>query len=137
MVKAEDLLKKGALGGSLTRGKKQILEARALDIVEETEFFFRNKMEALQKKITKLHRKRRMALDLSPDNVDSLIVAKNFDAEDFYDVYDGYGLEIRELQIKLNNTKTNYKHLFEASIEDEEFASMVATEVDVDKTNQE
>jgi hypothetical protein len=52
-------------------------------------------------------------LDLSPSTADSLVLATDFDAKTFVDKDIDIGVQIRNLEIKLEIAEARYKHLFE------------------------
>jgi len=97
---------------SLVRNNKQIREDRALTIVEDAEIHYKRMVEDVELKIRKLKRDRESMLDLSPKDATSLILASDFDSSTFVDKDLAIGLEIRNLEIKLEILRERYGHLF-------------------------
>lgn len=100
------------LAQMLSRSTKQIKEDRATEIAEMAEVELKRMVEDLQRDINRLERRKRNALDLSPDNTYSLITLNDFEPLDFVEKYAKIGLEIREKRIILENAKTTYNELF-------------------------
>lgn len=103
---------KGALGASLIRNNKQIKEDRGLALWEEIETFYRRKVEDARNKVRRLVRQQASQLDLSPDNTQSLILAKDFDPEKFYDADNSFTMQIRTAKIELQEAEVRYEQLF-------------------------
>ncbi len=103
---------KGTLGASLLRNNKQIKEERGLAIWEETERTYRRKVEDLSDKVKRLERQRTALLDLSPENTQSLILAKDFDPEQFYKADFDFTMQIRTAKIELLEAQGRYNQLF-------------------------
>lgn len=103
---------KGALGASLIRNNKQIKEDRGLALWEEIETFYRRKVEDARNKVRRLIRQQASQLDLSPDNTQSLILAKDFDPEKFYEADNAFTLQIRTAKIELQEAESRYNQLF-------------------------
>ena len=103
---------KGAFVESLKRSAKDIKQDRAESVAEDLELSMSRTLENTRRDLKKLTRKRSGMLDLSPQNTISLIMAESFDADGFSDEYLRLGLEIRELEIKLEVAQKSYNHLF-------------------------
>ena len=103
---------KGAFLESLVRNNRKIIEDRALAIFEDAELIFKRKVEDLQVKLNRLKRSRENMLDLSPNNATSLIVAADFNAEEYVNKDMSLGIEIRNTAIELEIAKDRYKYLF-------------------------
>jgi len=103
---------KGAFLESLVRNNRKIREDRALAIFEDAELIFKRKVEDLQVKLNRLKRSRENMLDLSPNNATSLIVAADFDAEEYVNKDMELGIEIRNTEIELEIAKERYVYLF-------------------------
>lgn len=103
---------KGALGASLLRNSKQIKEERGFNIWNETERTYRRKVEDLQYKIDRLKQQQAGLLDLSPENSQSLILAKDFDPEKFFAADNDFTMQIRTAKIELEEASERYKQLF-------------------------
>jgi len=111
---AEDTLAgmKGAFVDSLTRGSKKIKADRAVVIAESAQLVYKRTIEDLQMDIKTAQRERDNMLDLSPTTSDSLELAKNFNAAEFVQKDLKLGVQIRELQIKLEIAQARYGVLF-------------------------
>lgn len=105
---------KGAFVSSLVRNNKKIREDRALAIGEDAQMIYKREVEDLELKIKKLRREREAMLDLSPTDAQSLVLASDFDAKAFVDKDLQIGVDLRNLEIKLEIAQARYKHLFEA-----------------------
>lgn len=104
--------KMGELEESLIRNAKQIKADRAEQIAEDSELAYGRKIEDLKRDVKRVQRKRRTMLDMSPDNTYSFIRVDAFDAEAFADADMKLGLELRELEIKLEVAESSYSRLF-------------------------
>ena len=102
----------GELAQSLVRNSKQIKQNRAEEIAEDAELSFGRKIEDLRRDKKTVQRKRRAMLDMSPDNTYSFIRVDSFDAGGFVDADLKLGLELRELEIRLDVAEGSYKRLF-------------------------
>lgn len=103
---------KGAFVGSLVRNNKKIREDRALAIAEKAEMLYKRKVEDTELKIKQLKRDREAMLDLSPTDAQSLVLASDFDENQFVDKDIELGITIRNLEITLEIAKNRYNHLF-------------------------
>jgi len=104
---------KGAFINSLVRNNKKIREDRALAIGESAQMIYKRTVEDIEVKIKQLRRERESMLDLSPTTADSLVLASDFNSNAFVDKDIRVGIELRELEIKLEIAKTRYQYLFE------------------------
>jgi hypothetical protein len=104
---------KGAFIQSLVRNNKKIREDRAIAIQEQAELLYKREVEDLQVKIKRLRRERENMLDMSPENATSLVLATDFDAEAFVKKDIEIGVELRNLEIKIDIASNRYKTLFE------------------------
>ena len=73
---------------------------------------YKRTVEDIELQIKKLKREREAMLDLSPTNADSLILATDFDSKKFVDKDLEIGIQLRNLEIKLEVAKARYKYLF-------------------------
>ena len=105
----------GAFFASLKRNNRQIREDRALAIAETAQMRYRRKVEDLELALKQLVRDRENMLDLSPTNAQSLVVASDFDAEQFVTKDVNLGLKIRETEIMLEIARKQYNRLFEVA----------------------
>jgi len=103
---------KGAFIESLVRNNRKIREDRAQAIFEDAELIFKRKVEDLQVKLNRLKRSRENMLDLSPNNATSLIVAADFDAEEYVNKDMALGIDIRNTEIELDIARKRYSYLF-------------------------
>ena len=92
----------GAFIESLVRNNRKIREDRAQSIYEDAELIFKRKVEDLQVKINRLKRERENMLDLSPTNAQSLVLATDFNSEEYVNKDLELGIEIRNTQIMLD-----------------------------------
>lgn len=102
----------GAFASSLMRNNKKIREDRAIAISEDAQMLYKREIEDHELKMKKLKRDRESMLDLSPTSADSLVLATDFDAKAFVDKDIEIGVQLRNLEIKVEIAKTRYKHLF-------------------------
>lgn len=102
----------GAFLGSLKRNNKQIREDRATAIAEDTQLAFRRKVEDLDLSIKKMKREQENMLDLSPTNSQSLILASDFNSQDYANKDIDLGVKIRNAEITLEIARARYKYLF-------------------------
>lgn len=109
-VKLEDV--KGAFGQSLLRNAAKIKQDRAITILMSSERVYRRKVEDLQDKIRALSTARSGALDLSPTDINSLVLASDFDSDEFYAQDRKYTMAIREAKVELEEMKARYEFLF-------------------------
>lgn len=102
----------GAFVDSLKRNNKKIREDRAIAIAEDAKMIYKREVEDLQLEIKKLRREREAMLDLSPTTADSLVLASDFDSKAFVQKDISIGVQIRNLEIKLDISLARYNHLF-------------------------
>ena len=105
-------LGKGAFTESLVRNNKKIRQDRAEAICEDAQIRYKREVEDLQIKIRQLNRERENMLDMSPENAMSLMVATDFDSKSFVEKDLSMGIEIRNIQIKLEIATERYNVLF-------------------------
>lgn len=104
----------GAFLQSLKRNNDRIREDRAQAISEDAQLLYRREIEDLELQIKRLKRERESLLDLSPTNADSLVLAADFDAKAFVDKDVQLGVQMRNLEIRLDIAKVRYRYLFES-----------------------
>lgn len=104
---------KGAFVGSLVRNNKKIREDRAIAIAEDAQMIYKREIEDMSLNIKRLKREREAMLDLSPTDAQSLVLATDFDAKAFVEKDLKIGVDLRNLEIKLEIAQAQYKHLFE------------------------
>lgn len=102
----------GAFIDSLKRNNKQIRNDRAESLYEDTELIYKRIIEDLQLEIKKKQRERENMLDLSPANATNLVLGKDFNAEEFVTKDVGLAIDIRNLNIKVEEAKKRYNYLF-------------------------
>ncbi len=108
----EDL--KGAFVESLKRNNKKIRDDRAIAISEDAQMIYKREVEDIEIKIKRLRRDREAMLDLSPTDAQSLVLASDFNSKDFVAKDIEIGIQIRNLEIKLEIARARYKLLFTA-----------------------
>lgn len=108
----DDQLQEGQFMTSLVRNNKQIKEDRALSIAEDAELVYKRKVEDLETTLKRKKRDRENMLDMSPTTSQSLILASDFDADQWVAKDHLLGLEIRNLQIEIDLARERYQSLF-------------------------
>lgn len=103
----------GAFLASLKRNNKEIRADRAEAIGEDTQLRFKRRVEDLEVNIKRMKRDRENMLDLSPDNAMSLMLATDFDSEQFVSKDVELGVKIRNEEIRLDIAQKRYEYLFE------------------------
>lgn len=103
---------KGKFVASLQRNNTKIKHDRAVAIGEDAQVVFKRVVEDLEIEIKKKKRDRENMLDLSPENSLSLMVASDFDAAKFVSKDLALGVDIRNLEIKLDIAAARYAELF-------------------------
>jgi hypothetical protein len=104
----------GAFLQSLKRNNDRIREDRAQAIAEDAQLIYKREIEDMDLQIKRLKRERDSLLDLSPTNADSLVLAADFDAKAFVQKDIHIGVQMRNLEIKLDIAKLRYRYLFES-----------------------
>ena len=102
----------GAFLESLVRNNKKIRQDRAEAIGEDAQIRYKREVEDLEIKIRQLNRERESMLDMSPENAMSLVLASDFDSKAFVEKDIAMGVEMRNLQIKLEIASERFAHLF-------------------------
>lgn len=103
---------KGAFASSLKRNNQKIREDRAVTIIETTEMLYKRSVEDMEVRLKQLKRDQESMLDLSPSTADSLRLASEFNADEYVEKDIKLGIEIRNLEIKLEVAKKRYAYLF-------------------------
>jgi len=91
----------GAFIASLKRTNKSIKDDRAEAIGEDAEMAFRRSIEDMQVDLKRMLRAQTNMLDMSPENSYSLMLGKDFDSMKFVEEDAKLGLDMRNLNIKL------------------------------------
>ena len=102
----------GAFVESLKRNNAKIRADRAIAIAEDAQLIYKREVEDLEIQIKRLKRERDSMLDLSPTNADSLVLATDFDSKEFVNKDIQMGIQIRNLEIKLEIATDRYNYLF-------------------------
>lgn len=102
----------GAFVDSLKRNNAKIREDRAISIAEDAQIIYKREVEDLEIQIKRLRRERDSMLDLSPTTADSLVLATDFNSKDFVAKDIAIGVQIRNLEIKLEIARERYNYLF-------------------------
>lgn len=103
----------GAFIQSLKRNNKQIRDDRAAAIGEDTQLIYKRRIEDLELNIKKMRREQENMLDLSPTNATSLVLASDFNSQDYVDKDIELGVKIRIEEQKLEIARKRYTYLFE------------------------
>ena len=102
----------GAFADSLRRNNKKIREDRALAISEDTQLVYKRKIEDLEMKIKKMRREQENMLDMSPAHADSLVLASDFNSEEYAKKDIELSVSIRNTTIMLELARQRYDYLF-------------------------
>lgn len=102
----------GAFVDSLKRNNAKIREDRAISIAEDAQIIYKREVEDLEIQIKRLRRERDSMLDLSPTTADSLVLATDFNSKEFVNKDIAIGVQIRNLEIKLEIARERYNYLF-------------------------
>lgn len=108
----EETTVKGAIYQSLARSNKQIRQERGDAIAEDLEMTFKREVEDLERLIKRKKREKTNMLDFSPTNTQSLVMAKDLDSDSVKEKILAIGLDIRNLNIKLDIAKDEYEFMF-------------------------
>lgn len=103
----------GSFFESLNRNNTKIRGDRAIAITEDAQLLYKRELEDMEMKLKRLIRERESMLDLSPTSADSLILATDFNAEEFVKKDIRLGLDIRNLKISIEIAREQYSYLFE------------------------
>ena len=102
----------GAFVQSLKRNNREIRDDRATAIAEDTELVYKRKIEDLEISIKKMQREQEYMLDLSPTTTQSLILASDFNCEEYVAKDIDLGIKIRNAEITLEIARQRYQYLF-------------------------
>jgi hypothetical protein len=102
----------GAFLASLKRNNERIRADRADAIAEDAELLYKREVEDMELQIRRLKRERDALLDLSPTTADSLVLASDFDAKAFVQKDLQLGVQLRNLEIRLDIARQRYALLF-------------------------
>lgn len=102
----------GAFFDSLKRNNKQIRDDRATAIAEDTQLVYKRTIEDLEIQIRKMKREQENMLDLSPTDARSLVLASDFDCNEYVSKDTELGVKIRNAEIKLEIARNRYEYLF-------------------------
>jgi hypothetical protein len=105
-------VEQGAFLTSLKRNNKQIRDDRATSIGEDTQLLYKRQIEDLQVTIKRMEREQENMLDLSPTNSMSLVLASDFNSDDYVKKDIDLGVKIRNETIKLEIAQKRYQYLF-------------------------
>jgi len=108
---------KGTFVSSLRRNNKQIRDDRALAIAEDAELIFKREVEDITTALKVAKRSRDSMLDLGGNSTTTIISQSDFNAKDFVAKDLQLGLQIRELEIKLEIASKRYSELFSEEVE--------------------
>lgn len=112
-MKKEEPVLKGAFFDNLNRNNTKIKRDRAIAITEDAQLLYKRKLEDMEMQLKRLQRERDNMLDLSPTTADSLILASDFNADQFVEKDIEIGVKIRNLKITLDIATEAYNNLFE------------------------
>lgn len=100
------------LADIFSKSTSAVKKDRAIEIAELIEVELKRKVEDLERSLKLLQRKRKSALDLSPDNTYTIMKVKDFEPSEFTENYVKLQLEIRETKVRLNAARESYNELF-------------------------
>lgn len=103
---------KGAFVSSLRRNNKQIRDDRALSIAEDAKMLFKRKVEDINTQLKRTRRDRENMLDLGGTETTKIISPSDFNPEEFVEKDLKLGVDIRNLEIKLEIAQARYTELF-------------------------
>ena len=102
----------GAFIVSLKRNNSKIRADRAQAIGEDAQLVYKRSIEDLEMSIKKMKRDQENMLDMSPTSADSLVLASDFNAQNFTAKDIELGVKIRNVEITLEIAKKRYIYLF-------------------------
>ncbi|MCI5138904.1 MAG: hypothetical protein D3922_10940 [Candidatus Electrothrix sp. AR1] len=102
----------GAFINSLKRNNREIRDDRATAIAEDTQLVYKRRIEDLEISIKKMQREQEYMLDLSPTSTQSLILASDFNCEEYVAKDIDLGIKIRNTEITLEIARQRYEYLF-------------------------
>lgn len=105
-------VKTGAFNQAILRSSKEIKRHRAESVSEGTQLAYKRRVEDYQVQLNNLLREQQAMLDLSPENATSLMVAKNFNPEQFVAKDVKLDMDIYKTEVKLRRAKARYETLF-------------------------
>lgn len=111
-VVVDEPIPQGAFFESLNRNNKTIKQDRATSITEDVQTYYKRAIEDMRLTKKRLTRDRVNMLDLSPSDKNSLILAGEFDSKRFIEEDLRIGVDLRNLNIKLDIAEASYQHLF-------------------------
>ena len=112
MDEREDNGLSGAFINSLKRNNREIRDDRATAIAEDTQLVYKRRIEDLEISIKKMQREQEYMLDLSPTSTQSLILASDFNCEEYVAKDVDLGIKIRNTEITLEIARQRYEYLF-------------------------
>ena len=104
--------KAGAFQESLYRNNAKIRKDRADAIIEDAQLIYKREIEDLEVEKKRLVRDQENMLDLSPTNAMNLTLASDFDSKEYVAKDLKIGVELRNLDIKIEVAKKRYSYLF-------------------------
>lgn len=103
---------KGSFVTSLRRNNKQIRDDRALSIAEDAQMLFKREVEDINTQLKRTRRDRENMLDLGGTETTKIISPSDFDPKAFVEKDLKLGVDIRNLEIKLEIATKRYEELF-------------------------
>lgn len=102
----------GGFEDSLKRSNSKIKLDRALAITKSADLYYKRMVEDKIVELDAVITERENALDLSPTDVNTLIMASDFKAVEFAERDHKLSVKIRNLGIEVDVAKARYKQLF-------------------------
>jgi hypothetical protein len=109
---AKEEAPKGAFITSLKRTATQVRDERAEIIQEGSQRIYKRSIEDMEDRLKDLQRMQRGSLDLSPDDVNTIISANSFDPKAWVERDIARSLEVKKLKVKIDAAKDRYAFLF-------------------------
>lgn len=102
----------GEFFANLNRNNSKIRSDRAIAITEDAQLLYKRELEDMEMKLKRLKRERENMIDLSPTSADSLILATDFNSDEFVKKDIKFGIDIRNLQIAIDIARERFNTLF-------------------------
>lgn len=102
----------GAFDATLLRNNKQIKHDRGAAISRGARMKYKRRIEDIEEEMISMDVDRDNMLDLSPTNSTSLVLASEFNTDEYQKKDLELTLRIRNKRIELNEAKKRFNHLF-------------------------
>ena len=102
----------GKFAEALSRNSKAIKESRAASIIEDAELVYSRTLDDLKRTLKRKVREQDDILDMSPDNITTIINVKDFNADEFVKADVKLAREIQDIKEKIELLQARYDYLF-------------------------